>query len=41
MKIEYSTILNVIVAMIVFKILDTLFLGDLLGKITGNFEALL
>ena len=40
MKLEPSTILNVIVGMIVWTILNALFLGDIIGKVTGSFEQL-
>lgn len=40
MSIDWKTLLTVVVAMIVYKILDGLFLGAMLGKITGSFEQL-
>ena len=40
MSIDWKTIINVVVAMILFKILDGLFLGAMLGKVTGAFEQL-
>ena len=40
MKLDFHTILNVVVAMILYKILDALFLGSIVGKLTGAFEAM-
>lgn len=38
MKLDYSTILSVIVAMLIYAILDKLFLSQLLDKVGGNYD---
>lgn len=38
MKLDYSTIFSVIIAMIIYSILDKLFLSSLLDKVGGNYD---
>ena len=38
MKLDYSTIFSVIVAMVIYSILDKLFLSSLLDKIGGDYD---
>jgi hypothetical protein len=38
MKLDWNLMLNVIIALLVYNLLDKLFLGDLLDKVGGSLE---
>ena len=38
MKFDGNTVLNVLIALIIFKVLDKLFLDKMLGGLVGHME---